>query len=163
MPAGPSSRPRSSRAAPLLSEPERSRAREARRARARSELFDVAVDPAPPYLVLRVANPLRGTRYRVHLPSGRDGPTGVCECPDFGQRGFGTCKHLEAARLWLAEHPGEGGVGRPGRRADPWIAAFWEAVDAARRSGPADREAPRARLWRRPGRLLFDPPRSRGD
>ncbi|MGI0053445.1 MAG: hypothetical protein ACRECR_04200 [Thermoplasmata archaeon] len=146
---GPPTRP--------LTEPERTREREARRSRAHTELFEVRPAVEAPYLLLRVANPLRGTQYRVHLPTGPDGPEAVCECPDFGQRGLGTCKHIEAARLWISENPSGGTVspvpvGRPVR----WAEALWQAIDG-RLAGREWATAPRGRWWRWAGSLLIVP------
>lgn len=147
---------RSARTGPAVSEPERRQAREARRARAHSELFDVSEVPAYPYLLLRVGNPIRGTRYQVHLPTGPEGPEAVCECPDFGQRGLGTCKHLEAARLWLSDHPVLDRA-PPVDHEPPWTAVFWSAFDSAVAEGRTSPNLPWGLRNRLGGRLLFDP------
>lgn len=69
--------------------------------------------PDPRFLRLEVRNPERGTRYTVALPAfpSRDGA--FCGCADFGRRGLGTCKHLEAAWIWTQEHPEQAAAPRP--------------------------------------------------
>jgi uncharacterized Zn finger protein len=75
-------------------------------------------------------NPLRGSRYDVFLPGYPDLGTATCTCTDFTSRGLGTCKHLEAVRLWLNEHRADV-EGRPtAGSGDPLDgAALWRSVD----------------------------------
>jgi hypothetical protein len=138
-------------AVPLSAEA-RSSATAARRARAHEGLFDIRPVPGVPYLALEVANPIRGSRYQVHLPAYPDPEPAICECTDFARRGLGTCKHLEAVRLWLQENPGAG----PGETLSPWprTPAFWRELDALELSRRRD-PAPASIAWRRPGALLY--------
>ena len=142
-------------AGPPLSDELRERLTEQRRSRAREELLDVRLDPKAPYLLADVANPIRGSRYRVHLPTGRSFEGALCECTDFSTRGLGTCKHLEAVRLWLVDHPEVGPPTAPGRW--PEAAAWWRELDARLAAGPRSRQ-PLARWWRSAGALLYAAP-----
>lgn len=81
--------------------------RQARRTRGREELFDVRADRRSPFPALEVRNPGHGTRYEVFWPTYPLADPLFCDCADFAHRGLGTCKHIEAARLWAAEHEGE--------------------------------------------------------
>ncbi|HEV2450002.1 MAG TPA: hypothetical protein VGU43_06315 [Thermoplasmata archaeon] len=81
--------------------------RQARRTRGREELFDVRADRRSPFPALEVRNPGHGTRYEVFWPTYPLSEPLFCDCADFAHRGLGTCKHIEAARLWAAEHESE--------------------------------------------------------
>lgn len=131
---------------------ERVRLTEERRHRAQEELFDIAVRRDRPPSVVEVRNPLRETRYRVYLPAGSgDGPI-ACECTDFAQRGLGTCKHVEAVRLWLSDHPGALAE-RP--EAGSRLAPLWKEIDRRITQAARDR-GPEALRMRRAGALLYE-------
>jgi hypothetical protein len=69
-------------------------------------------------------------------------PTGAfCGCVDFARRDLGTCKHLEAAFLWLGDHAEE-------RRAAPYPPStpLWGAVDRRARHPPATPASRRIRF-----------------
>ena len=98
----------------------------ARRQRALEEPLEYSVVESSPLVVLRVRNPLHGTRYLLYLPAFPARDWGLCTCPDFARRGLGTCKHLEGAASWTAGHP----TLEPRPRqpvADP--SAIWAAID----------------------------------
>ncbi|HYK93864.1 MAG TPA: hypothetical protein VEY07_07485 [Thermoplasmata archaeon] len=97
----------------------------ARRQRAREEPLDFSILETDPGLVLRVRNPLHGTSYRVYRPTYPEPGPSLCTCPDFGRRGLGTCKHLEGATRWLAEHPV---VERKARAAPVADGELWQRV-----------------------------------
>jgi hypothetical protein len=115
------------------------------------EPLDVRPHADGPVVELEVRNPIHQTRYLVVLPSYPERDGAMCTCNDFARRGFGTCKHLEAAWLWLVEHP-EPLTPAP----DPPGDRSWAAID---RSMAQEREnrSHDARTIRRPGRVLFDP------
>ncbi|HEV8049609.1 MAG TPA: hypothetical protein VGP88_03345 [Thermoplasmata archaeon] len=103
-----------------------------RRTRALEEPLDVRPEPGPPgVLTLAVRNLRRQSHYTVYVPSYPDRTGVFCGCVDFARRDLGTCKHLEAAFLWLADHPGE-------RRAAPPLGAapIWGAIDRRARHLP---------------------------
>lgn len=52
----------------------------------------------------RVKNPKSRQTYKV-VYRGADSPWNYCSCLDFKTSRLGTCKHLEATRLWLEHHP----------------------------------------------------------
>ncbi len=127
-----------------------------RRSRAHEELLDVRPRESAPLVVLEVTNPLRGTRYRVYAPEYPRLETMACECTDFGHRGLGTCKHIEAAREWLARGPPLPGpeVG-PTRRAE--AARTWREIDGRLAAIASDERPPSVRL-RGPGSVLTRSP-----
>jgi len=90
---------RATRAPAPASEAEQARAE--RKRRARDESLDVRERVDRPYRTFEVRNPLHETHYRVLLPGGTP-PLLLCPCADFGRRGLGTCKHVEAVRAYLA-------------------------------------------------------------
>jgi hypothetical protein len=139
-----------------LTDSERTQELERRRARAHEELFDIRLVPQSAFVHLDIVNPLRGSRYEVLMPGYPDLSTGVCTCSDFAQRDLGTCKHLEAVRLWLPDHPGE--IGASGQ-ADPSsatrTAGVWEEIDRRISALREDGHPPSQRL-RRPGRALVN-------
>ena len=51
----------------------------------------------------RVQSPLSGGVYKV-VYRGPKSPWNYCDCMDFKTSQLGTCKHIEAARQWIAEH-----------------------------------------------------------
>ena len=114
------------RAGPREPPPDRAEAVEERRTRALESPLDVRVRPDPRFLWLEVRNPVHQTHYDVLLPAFPGREHGMCTCPDFARRGFGTCKHLEAAWLWLQERPET-----PSFRAveEASERAVWEEID----------------------------------
>ncbi len=107
-----------------------------RRKRALEETLDVRQDLTSFYCRFHVRNPLRRTAYWVLLPAFPERDVALCTCPDFGLRGLGTCKHLEAVWLWLSdpEHTvleSRHGVGGPD------AARAWREID--RRLDPTSR------------------------
>ena len=127
---------------------------EARRRRAEEELFDVRVRSREPVLDLEVRNPIHRTRYRVLLPEYPGRGAAFCSCTDFARRGLGTCKHVEAAWLWLEatpELPEAPGPGSP----EPPVGELWKEID--RSLGTLGRAPPaRIRDVERAGALLFE-------
>jgi hypothetical protein len=144
------------RPAPPLSAEDRAREAQRRRLRAREELLDVRVDERPPFPLLEVSNPLRGTHYRVYAPAYPSWEAASCDCTDFARRGLGTCKHLEAARAWAAERPEALHPTRTAR--DPEVAAVWKAIDARLGAAGSRRSRPAAQRWREPGAALYEIP-----
>jgi hypothetical protein len=136
-----------------LSNQQREVETERRRSRAHEELFDIRTVPRAPFFLLEVGNPLRGTRYRVYFPAYPLTEPSACDCTDYARRAVGTCKHLEAARLWLEEHPKGIPPGPPSR--GPWSAALWREIDARQLLRLRDAHAPSLR-WRRPGAVLYE-------
>ena len=51
----------------------------------------------------RVTSPKSGGVYKVVF-RGSKSPWNFCDCMDFKTSQLGTCKHIEAARQWIAEH-----------------------------------------------------------
>lgn len=50
-----------------------------------------------------VANPLTKNEYKV-VYRGEGSPWNYCSCMDFKTSRLGTCKHIEAVKLWIGEH-----------------------------------------------------------
>ena len=48
----------------------------------------------------QVRNPRSRSQYKV-IYRGAYSPWNYCSCPDFRTSGLGTCKHVEAVKLWL--------------------------------------------------------------
>jgi hypothetical protein len=149
------SRPRRKKAP--LSEPDRVRLAEERRHRAREELLDIHPRDDMPVPAVEVSNPLRGTRYRVYLPAFPALEPMACECTDFAHRDVGTCKHIEAVRLWVAAHGTEpvpwGREPSPGKGAG----ALWKEIDRRLSELERDERVPSVRI-RAPGAALFELP-----
>jgi len=125
-----------------------------RKARAVEEPLDVRLRSPEPYPLLEVRNPIHGTGYLVMLPEYPQRSSALCTCTDFARRGLGTCKHIEAALRWLADHPGAPPL-RPIREDAPRTAEVWKKVD--QRLAGAGRDPRRmSRRWRRAGEVLFD-------
>jgi hypothetical protein len=95
------------------------------RTRALREGLDVRARPGAPYLRLEVRNPGHQTHYPVFLPAYPSWDGAFCGCTDFARRGLGTCKHLEAARIWLSEDPTRAGHLLPAFEGG----AVWKAID----------------------------------
>lgn len=51
----------------------------------------------------RVTSPTSGGSYKV-IYRGPKSPWNYCDCMDFKTSQLGTCKHIEAARQWIADH-----------------------------------------------------------
>ena len=51
----------------------------------------------------RVSSTQSGSVYKVVF-RGAKSPWNYCDCMDFKTSQLGTCKHIEAARQWIAEH-----------------------------------------------------------
>ena len=123
-----------------------------RRSRALEEPLDVRPRPGSPYAGFEVRNPRRKTRYQVLMPEFPGRGAEFCSCSDFGRRGIGTCKHLEAVQLWIHEHPGEGGP-----TPEPFSgASTWASIDRGVRVAEGDR-SPDPIRYRKAGRALIEP------
>jgi hypothetical protein len=109
-------------------------ARAERRHRAMEELLDVRLaSGGPPGVVtLEVRNLKRQSRYTVYAPAFPDRTGAFCGCEDFARRDLGTCKHVEAAFLWLGDHPEAQTTARPDGDAAP----LWSAIDQRALKGP---------------------------
>lgn len=119
-----------------------------RRSRALEEPLDVRPRGDAPFPELEVRNPVRQTRYRVLLPAWPSRESAMCVCADFARRGLGTCKHLEAAWIWLDTHPGA----LPTRPVDDQRTT-WAAIGARRIAEPG---LARGRALRKVGAALFE-------
>jgi hypothetical protein len=122
-----------------------------RRSRALEEPLDVRPRPGSPYARFEVRNPRRRTRYLVLLPEYPDRQGAFCSCSDFGRRGIGTCKHLEAVLLWRSENPGEGDAAPRPFDGGP----LWAEVDRRLASLGPD-ASPDPIRYRRPGEALVE-------
>ncbi len=140
------------RASPSRKSPDgEAEARTERRVRALENPLDVRPRPDPRFVRLEVRNPAHGTRYDVLLPSFPDREGGFCTCTDFARRGIGTCKHLESAWLWAAEHPE--GPGPTPKEASH--AADWAEIDRRLRAQGRSRALDPIR-YRLAGSALFE-------
>jgi hypothetical protein len=110
-------------------------ARAERRSRALEEMLDVRSqrDGPPGVVTLEVRNLRRQSRYTVFVPAYPDRTGAFCGCVDFAKRDLGTCKHIEAAWLWLADQGPEGRNPTP----YPSAAPLWAAVLRRLRQPPA--------------------------
>jgi len=126
-----------------------------RKSRALEEPLDVRLRTAEVYPILEVRNPLHGTVYLVLLPEFPSGEAVFCTCTDFARRGLGTCKHIEAGRRWLADHPGAAPLVPPGLAARP-RPGVWKEIDR-RLAALSNDPRPESLRYRRPGRALFEP------
>ena len=130
------------------------RAQADRRQRAREEALTVRERGERPYRSFEVRNPVHGTRYLVLAPDSGGETLLLCPCPDFGRRDVGTCKHVEAVRLHLAqpEGPVPAGVDRTrSDRTEPVWLKIEEALQDLGPVPPAD-----LRPLSRIGRLLIE-------
>jgi len=123
-----------------------------RRSRAVEEPLDVALLSRDPFPLLEVRNPLHRTSYRVMLPIFPDRTIALCTCADFGRRGLGTCKHIEAGGRWLERHPS---VGATLLRSPFEAAPIWEEIDR-RLSAPLRSTVPESLRWREAGATLYE-------
>jgi hypothetical protein len=114
----------------------------------------VRLRTARPFPTLEVRNPLHETRYLVMLPEFPRRDSALCTCADFARRGLGTCKHIEAAVPWLAEHPDATPLIADRPRSLPGI-TVWKRVDSRLAALPRER-TPTALRWRRPGAVLYE-------
>jgi hypothetical protein len=128
-----------------------------RRMRAAEEPLDVRLRSAQPFVQLEVRNPVHRTSYRVLVPAYPSLEAAICTCTDFARRGLGTCKHLEAARAWLGEHP-ELPSAPPATAEPPNAEALWSAVERGL-AQLALHEPESIRALERAGRALIDAPR----
>ncbi|MCI4338222.1 MAG: hypothetical protein L3J72_02835 [Thermoplasmata archaeon] len=104
-------------------------------------------DRSLPFIALRVSNPTRATRYLVLWPAHPSPEAMSCDCADYAHRGLGTCKHIEAARLWAGEHPSE--IATSG--VDPAPPPDWTELDRRfERRSSAPRISARALRWAEP-------------
>lgn len=51
----------------------------------------------------KIANPVTKNEYKV-VYRGETSPWNYCSCMDFKTSQLGTCKHIEAVKLWISEH-----------------------------------------------------------
>ena len=68
------------------------------------ETFVISEDKAtdgPGYYI--VSNPTTRNEYRVVF-RGEESPWNYCSCMDFKTSRLGTCKHIEAVKLWMNDH-----------------------------------------------------------
>ena len=127
---------------------------EARRRRAEEELLDVRLGSREPVLDLEVRNPIHRTSYRVLFPEYPGRGAAFCSCTDFARRGLGTCKHVEAAWLWLEATPELPEAARPSAPGPP-VGELWKEID--RSLGALERSPPaRIRDVERAGAVLFE-------
>jgi hypothetical protein len=80
---------------------------------------------------------------------GREGA--FCSCTDFGRRGIGTCKHVEAVLLWRSENPGDGAPAPAPFDGSP----VWEELDRRLAHLVSDR-SPDTLRDRKPGGALIE-------
>ena len=124
-----------------------------RRSRALEEPLDLRLRQREPYPVIEVRNPLHQTAYLVLRPGFPDLTPALCTCTDFARRGLGTCKHIEAANRWLANHPNAAPT--PAPKPAPPVSPLWTEIDrrVERSSDPA---RPMSLRVRYAGAALFD-------
>lgn len=126
--------------------------RDQRRLRAMEERLAVRLRNAGPLVSAEVRNPFHQTVHRVYLPAFPSAEPALCDCVDFARGGAGTCKHVEAARLELAEGPPAMTTARAqGLPAE--AAQLWKEIDA-RLAEMADLPGSRARRYRWTGSAL---------
>lgn len=119
-------------------------ARAERKSRALEELLDVrpSLEGPPGVLALEVRNLRRQSRYTVFVPAYPDRTGAFCGCVDFARRDLGTCKHVEAAWLWLGDHP-EAFSPRTGTERPTEL---WASIERRARRSPPASASPSARL-----------------
>jgi hypothetical protein len=114
------------------------------------EPLDIRPRTDAPFPQLEVRNPVHQTRYLVLLPAYPSHDVALCTCTDFARRAIGTCKHIEAAWIWLADHPEPLPIAPT-----PNGTQLWSQIDYRLRSGTRQTGPPSLEL-RRPGALLFE-------
>ncbi|MCI4325930.1 MAG: hypothetical protein L3K00_08670 [Thermoplasmata archaeon] len=120
-----------------------------RRSRALEEVLDVRRVQGPPgVLTLEVRNPRRHSHYTLYIPAYPDRTGSYCGCVDFARRDLGTCKHIEAAWLWLSDHPDE--TEAPGA---PTPSPGWASIE--KRSRHPKQDGPASARIRYVGELLL--------
>jgi hypothetical protein len=97
--------------------------------------LDVRRVQGPPSVpTFEVRNPRHRSHYTLYVPAYPDRSGAFCGCVDFARRDLGTCKHIEAAWLWLADHPEElRGDGDPAASL-----GLWSIIDRRLRHPRAD-------------------------
>jgi hypothetical protein len=121
-----------------------------RRSRALEEVLDVRRVQGPPGIpTLEVRNPRRHSHYTLYVPAYPDRTGAYCGCVDFARRDLGTCKHIEAAWLWLSDHPEEARA--PEEPSGP--ASLWGAIE--KRVRHPRKELPPSGQIRYAGELLL--------
>ncbi len=103
---------------------------------------------------------MRGTVYSVLVPEYPSRESAMCSCPDFGRRGLGTCKHVEASLLWLEEHRAEAAPD-PAALDPASVEECWKEIDrqidrvnSDAHPSPLTVRVPGSILYRRPSRNL---------
>jgi hypothetical protein len=124
-----------------------------RRARALEEPLDTHLRSRTPFDLLEVRNPIHRTVYLVMLPEFPSRTSALCTCTDFARRGLGTCKHIEAAARWLAEHPDATPLAPPNAGAVK-TGRLWRKIDAAIASATREPSTDARRLRRAGAALL---------
>ncbi len=124
-----------------------------RRSRALEEPLDLRLRQRDPYPLIEVRNPLHRTTYLVMRPAYPDRSADMCTCTDFARRGLGTCKHIEAADRWLANHPDASPSPPPKPPVRP--AAVWKEIDRRIERGGRT-SSPASLRCREAGAALFD-------
>ncbi len=121
-----------------------------RRSRAIESPLDVRWRGDARFVHLVVRNPAHQSHYDVVFPAHPTREHAFCTCADFARRGLGTCKHVEAAWLWLEDRAGD----RSERPEPPSQRAVWDEVDRRQRALPRLR-LPAPLALRYPGEALL--------
>ncbi|MCI4368075.1 MAG: hypothetical protein L3K09_00715 [Thermoplasmata archaeon] len=125
-------------------------ARAERRVRAVEETLEVRPLTGRPYVTAEVRNPVHETHYTTYFPGFPDREGALCTCEDFARRGIGTCKHIEAAGLFLSEHPPP----PPAKPDGLQVEERWAEIDRREEGWPTDPRA-LALKYRGPGSALY--------
>jgi hypothetical protein len=99
---------------------------------------------------LEVRNPRHQSHYTLYVPAYPDRTGTYCGCVDFARRDLGTCKHIEAAWLWLSDHPE---AVRAEAEETPETLSLWAAVE--KRTRHPRKDLPASVRLRFPGELLL--------
>jgi hypothetical protein len=124
-----------------------------RRSRSLEEPLDLRLVRREPYPLVEVRNPLHRTAYLVMQPTFPDRSTALCTCADFARRGLGTCKHIEAADRWLANHPDA--PSPPSSKPSVRPSVVWKEIDR-RLEREKKGSLPASVRLREPGAALFE-------